>query len=373
MDALLLPDPIVIVSHASPRDLHAWTAGVSGTWATNALPVQFRVGLPRSRDVGADEDAELDVALRAWPGVSCTAWRAKIGAPTNAPPGDDGINAVYFDDATWPSTLPPGVIATTVIHTDSFGRYHDADIHLNGAQYTFSLDGRAGTKDLRSILTHELGHALGLGHSSELRATMYASNAGGVAWRSLEKDDQDGVCALYAGAGLIAGCDARACPTGFKCVATSCERIGEMSNVCSPCMRVVGACDGAGDDARCIDIAGGRVCGRACVQDVDCGSGFHCKPTTLAGDTQCVSDNACKNGPDTCAKDTDCVFGTCANGACVGPGDLADAGTSPDASDAGQVLGSGVKGGCTQSGNALGSSWIWLLAWFLVRRRLKPS
>lgn len=367
MDLLTLPEPVVIVAPARPRGPQAWTAGVAGTWAPASLPVQFHVALPRSRDVGADEDAELDVALRAWPGVSCTGWRAELGAPTSAPPGDDGVNAIYFDDDAWPSNLPAGVVATTVVHVDAQGHYHDADIHLNGAQTTFSLDGRAGTRDLRSILTHELGHALGLGHSADPRATMYASNAGGVAWRSLEKDDQDGVCALHPGAGLVGGCDALACPAGFSCVAKTCERKGEQSGVCSPCVRVVGACDGAGDDARCIDLPGGRACGRACVGDGDCGNGFHCKPTTSAGDYQCVSDDACATAANACQKDVDCTFGKCVNGACLGPSDPPDAGPDGSSADAATASATNAKGGCSTSGAHASGAWLLLLAW-IVRR-----
>lgn len=368
---VLVPDPVVIVG-SSPSGPHEWTAGVSGVWAPGALPVQFHVALPRSRDVGADEDAELDVALRAWPGVGCTSWRAAIGPPTSAPPADDGVNAIYFHDTVWPADLPAGVVATTVVHVDNQGRYHDVDIHLNGAAYTFSFDGRAGTRDLRSILTHELGHALGLGHSADTRATMYATNAGGVAWRSLEKDDQDGVCSLYPGVGATAGCDASPCPADFTCVAKTCERKGEIAGVCSPCARVVGACDGAGDDARCVDYAGGRACGRSCISDGDCGKGARCKPTTAAGDLQCVSDDACASAANTCQKDADCTFGHCVGGACLGPLDVPDAGmdASTTVADAGPTA-VGSKGGCNDAGEGPGSgAWLWVLtAWARLSAR----
>ncbi|MBI5433635.1 MAG: matrixin family metalloprotease [Planctomycetes bacterium] len=53
-------------------------------------------------------------------------------------------------------------------------------------------------KDLQGVATHELGHALGLNHSADSNATMYAVvTAGALHWRSLESDDAAGVQAIY--------------------------------------------------------------------------------------------------------------------------------------------------------------------------------
>ena len=348
-----LPPPVI---HADPMVIVAPQSHVpqlfapnipAGTWPAAALPVPFVLALPRSRDVGADAAAELEVALRAWPHVACTSWRARYDGERAAVAADDGVNVVLFHDDAWPPELIPGAIAQTVIHTDASGAYRDADIHINGVDFRFSLDGAAGTLDLRSILTHELGHALGLGHSSDPRATMFATGSG-LRWRSLEKDDVDGVCSLYPGTGAP-GCETTPCPSPFLCVAGACQRPHEARDVCSPCERVADACEAAGDDARCVDIGqgddAGRVCGRGCATDAECGAGFHCLPTSTSGDLQCVSDTGCRNGASTCTTDAECTDSTCRGGACLGAAGIGDAGAGDAGSGGGDAAADGGAAG----------------------------
>jgi MYXO-CTERM domain-containing protein len=377
---LVHADPTVIVAPATPK-LFAPNIP-SGTWPATALPVPFVLALPRSRDVGAAAAAELDVALRAWPHAACTAWSARFDGERAGVAADDGVNVVVFHDDAWPAELVPGAVAQTVVRTDASGRYRDADIHINGVDFRFSLDGAPGTLDLRSILVHELGHALGLGHSTDPRATMFATGSG-LRWRSLEKDDVDGVCALYPVAGgtmAKSGCETTPCPSPFLCVAGECQRPHEPRDVCSPCQRVTDACEAAGDDARCIDIGGGanagRVCGRGCTGDVDCGSGFRCVPTSTSGDLQCVSDDGCRNGASTCATDVDCKESRCIAGACLGPADVGDAGRDAATGDAGSAdAGAGHDAGaplapggggcsCAVTGGGSPSRWLSITSLF---------
>ena len=52
--------------------------------------------------------------------------------------------------------------------------------------------------DLQSVLTHELGHTLCIGHSSYTNAVMYAETDAGTIWkRVLSADDKNALRAIY--------------------------------------------------------------------------------------------------------------------------------------------------------------------------------
>lgn len=90
----------------------------------------------------------------------------------------------------------PGPIALIDI-TKVGGSISRAYITLN-IRYPISTTGSPTDFDYQSVLTHELGHALGLDGSSDREATMYESGRPGeTKLRTLEADDIDGIQALY--------------------------------------------------------------------------------------------------------------------------------------------------------------------------------
>ncbi len=114
---------------------------------------------------------------------------------------------VIFNDTTGQQMGPrsAGVLAFTRIESNSRGEITDTDIVFNGRDFQFSASSegssnRSRVVDLQGVLTHEIGHLLGLDHSalegaSSVRPTMYPFFFGGE--RSLEPDDEAGVSALY--------------------------------------------------------------------------------------------------------------------------------------------------------------------------------
>lgn len=117
--------------------------------------------------------------------------------------------------------LAKGALAITVITFDAAaGRILDADILLNGQHAFDSFDddvepGSARAYDLQNVLTHEVGHLLGLGEEmNDERATMYAfSQPGETTKRELESADLLAIAQLYSEPmeeGLGGGCGAAA-------------------------------------------------------------------------------------------------------------------------------------------------------------------
>ena len=74
------------------------------------------------------------------------------------------------------------------------GGDHAGECHFDDAE-TWSLTGTGGTFDLETVALHEIGHLLGLDHSSVNSSVMFATY-GGVR-RALTQDDIDGIRRLY--------------------------------------------------------------------------------------------------------------------------------------------------------------------------------
>src|SRR5436189_1322507 len=91
---------------------------------------------------------------------------------------------------------------TGYYHTEGSATYiDDADIYTNTRyDYTSSResDGCSGEYDIDGIMTHEVGHVIGLGHTTVVGATMYPSvSACNFNNRTLEADDLAGKNDLY--------------------------------------------------------------------------------------------------------------------------------------------------------------------------------
>ena len=131
--------------------------------------------------------------------------------------GGDNRNVIIYD-ATGEVVGAPegsGIIAIARVNNNDDGFITDVDIVFNGRDHQFSIEENNTPEDLtdlHGVMTHEIGHLLGLDHSPlvgepEERPTMYPYNTSAAprAERSLEPDDRAGITAIYPVEGLTGG------------------------------------------------------------------------------------------------------------------------------------------------------------------------
>ncbi|RYE88373.1 MAG: matrixin family metalloprotease [Myxococcales bacterium] len=120
-----------------------------------------------------------------------------------APPYYDdkgpNINVILFRDDDFPYRDEDNTLGkTTVTYDKNTGAILDADIEINSAFNEVTVSDKRIVYDLRSIMTHELGHFIGIAHTRVPGATMLFEYAtGDTEFRTLEPDDIDAVCTIY--------------------------------------------------------------------------------------------------------------------------------------------------------------------------------
>jgi hypothetical protein len=121
----------------------------------------------------------------------------------------------------WPYPGGDMVVGLTMVRFNTkTGSIRDADIEVNGDDFALSVGDPVEDSDLEAILTHEIGHFLGLDHSLEPGATMLrdypVSNDSG---RSLADDDVAGICKVY--------------PPDRRVESTNCAPVNGLSGECA--------------------------------------------------------------------------------------------------------------------------------------------
>ena len=184
-----------------------------------------------------DVESAVDQSFAAWENVDCDSREAQLN-PANPPklifkglPSSDcrrpefnstgNVNTIAFlgsgdpgndsfQDRCRDTPYSPMAFAVTIVwHNTGTGEILDADMMINdrlatgpfaGGPYANCPDaGCDGTNaDLASIVTHEAGHFIGIGHSDLEEATMFAvANRESVEKRTLATDDINAVCDIY--------------------------------------------------------------------------------------------------------------------------------------------------------------------------------
>ena len=171
--------------------------------------IYYTINSAGSDDISFDTLKEVvDTSFATWEDVDCSYFRFVETAPSAVDevtfhPNKGNLNLLVWREAKidWPFSRA-AVAMTTVQHDPNSGVIYDTDIEFNGAWFTFgtnpSYPAVTSMTDLENTLTHEIGHIVGLDHSGDPAATMYAdSESGEIKKRSLADDDIDGLCTLY--------------------------------------------------------------------------------------------------------------------------------------------------------------------------------
>lgn len=152
---------------------------------------------------------------------------------------DTGECGNLFDCWEWPA----GTIAlTTSTYNRNTGRVFDSDVEMNGADYAFTtVEGppcsgpgctcQGGSPcvltDVRNTMTHEVGHVLGLDHTTYPGSTMNASaDLGETSKRAVDLGSQDFICAVYPKGQPTQSCLVRTMPQALGARARGCAAGG---------------------------------------------------------------------------------------------------------------------------------------------------
>ncbi|HCH65665.1 MAG: hypothetical protein CL927_19925 [Deltaproteobacteria bacterium] len=188
-----------LASPAGAYSLKTNTEGDALRWLK--IPVSYQIN-PTNRS-GLDEtevESLIHGAFDQWQAVTKVPLSFDYQGETDvsAPSYTDNANVVYFEN-NWPDDWDSGFLALTFTWSVDYGEIIAFDMAINES-FDWTTSGQKGKHDLYNAVTHEVGHAVGMGHSDVLDATMFAdSQTGDTAKRSLSEDDAQGLRYLYTG------------------------------------------------------------------------------------------------------------------------------------------------------------------------------
>ena len=183
----------------------------------DASSVRFKMGFPSSDFSSlAPMASAIQNSIASWDNIDSSVLSITYSGMdiylTNDP--DDGVNTIFWSNH---STISHGngfTLLTVSTSGVDAGEFSDVDIVLNDGRDWTTNTAQCGTgpKDVQDVVTHELGHALGLAHSTGpntmTSSAVLCQNADSTYYKALKRrrltnNDKDGYKYIYVGSNSI--------------------------------------------------------------------------------------------------------------------------------------------------------------------------
>jgi hypothetical protein len=227
-----------------PMEAGCNVGGLPLFWAREVVSFDVQKDGSKRQDISYDQlHAVVRNAFQRWVDADCGDGQHPSIIPADYGPvscnkpeynkTQENQNVITFHDAEWPyKDRGAETLALTTVHFNpETGEIYDANIELNSYDANFVIgtgDADSEHDDLNAVLTHEIGHFLGLSHSSVPSATMYTSYMLGMT--TLEEDDVAAICASLPPGRAVAEAGN---PPGVPRHGFSTECAGDESGCCS--------------------------------------------------------------------------------------------------------------------------------------------
>ncbi len=158
---------------------------------TDASNIVFKLNASAAQTMvpGSDATAAIQAALDSWNALPNTALHFAPLGTTTAGAAQDSQNVIAMADTPETKSIIGGALAVTVPYGFADGSVIETDILVNPAA-KFSLSLQVGTYDLQSVITHEIGHALGANHAIVVSSAMFWTlGQQSRNWSQLKADD----------------------------------------------------------------------------------------------------------------------------------------------------------------------------------------